>query len=179
LLQQSLAAADASWIGGEPPATASDPLAAKTRYRQADSACELRLEGSDAFALDFAAPQWAVTPGQSAVVYRGEECLGGRGDSLAWPRGGETTGASPSARTHALSFGSDCRHPSSGMRNSAQKSAHAQAMSARFMPVAADVGLVAQLAADGADRGVHLVQLARDPARILAARPRASSRGRR
>ncbi|MEY4910348.1 MAG: tRNA 2-thiouridine(34) synthase MnmA, partial [Pseudomonadota bacterium] len=29
------------------------------------------------FALDFEAPQWAVTPGQSAVIYDGEVCLGG------------------------------------------------------------------------------------------------------
>ena len=29
------------------------------------------------FGLGFAAPQWAVTPGQSAVVYDGEVCLGG------------------------------------------------------------------------------------------------------
>ena len=27
--------------------------------------------------LDFGAPQWAVTPGQSAVLYQGEVCLGG------------------------------------------------------------------------------------------------------
>jgi tRNA-specific 2-thiouridylase len=37
----------------------------------------LRVEDNGAFALQFAAPQWAVTPGQSAVVYRGDECLGG------------------------------------------------------------------------------------------------------
>ena len=30
-----------------------------------------------AFALRFDAPQWAVTPGQSAVLYDGEVCLGG------------------------------------------------------------------------------------------------------
>ncbi len=77
LLKQHLAAADASWVGGGPPAPSGDPLAAKTRYRQADSACALRYECDDTFALDFAAPQWAVTPGQSAVVYRGAECLGG------------------------------------------------------------------------------------------------------
>jgi tRNA-specific 2-thiouridylase len=29
------------------------------------------------FALDFAAAQWAVTPGQSAVLYDGDVCLGG------------------------------------------------------------------------------------------------------
>jgi tRNA-specific 2-thiouridylase len=75
LLKSRLAAADASWIAGEaPPAGA---FAAKTRYRQADSACELVPSGDDAFELEFPAPQWAVTPGQSAVLYRGETCLGG------------------------------------------------------------------------------------------------------
>jgi tRNA-specific 2-thiouridylase len=29
------------------------------------------------FSLSFAQPQWAVTPGQSAVLYDGEVCLGG------------------------------------------------------------------------------------------------------
>jgi tRNA-specific 2-thiouridylase len=75
LLKTRLAAADASWIAGSAPAAGA--AAAKTRYRQADSACELRVEGDAAFELDFAAPQWAVTPGQSAVLYRGEVCLGG------------------------------------------------------------------------------------------------------
>ena len=77
LLKTTLRAADASWIGGEPPAGRGDALGAKTRYRQADSACDLRIAGGDAFDLEFTAPQWAVTPGQSAVVYRGEVCLGG------------------------------------------------------------------------------------------------------
>jgi tRNA-specific 2-thiouridylase len=77
LLRRELAAADASWIAGEPPGDEGAALAAKTRYRQADAACALTTEGAHAFALEFAAPQWAVTPGQSAVLYRGEECLGG------------------------------------------------------------------------------------------------------
>jgi tRNA-specific 2-thiouridylase len=77
LLKRTLRAADASWIGGEPPRAPADALGAKTRYRQADSACDLTLAGDGAFDLEFAAPQWAVTPGQSAVVYRGEVCLGG------------------------------------------------------------------------------------------------------
>jgi tRNA-specific 2-thiouridylase len=76
LLRRQLAAGDASWIAGAPPEGHAD-LGAKTRYRQADSACTLAVEGSDSFGLDFTAPQWAVTPGQSAVLYRGEECLGG------------------------------------------------------------------------------------------------------
>ena len=76
LLRTRLSAADASWVAGEPPGE-GDALGAKTRYRQADSACELRCAGGARFELDFPAPQWAVTPGQSAVVYRGELCLGG------------------------------------------------------------------------------------------------------
>ncbi|MES1265246.1 MAG: aminomethyltransferase beta-barrel domain-containing protein, partial [Variovorax sp.] len=51
--------------------------AAKTRYRQADSGCTLGEGADGAFRLDFAAAQWAVTPGQSAVLYDGEVCLGG------------------------------------------------------------------------------------------------------
>ena len=53
-------------------------LRRKTRYRQADAPLRARaLEGEREFALEFSEPQWAVTPGQSAVLYRGEECLGG------------------------------------------------------------------------------------------------------
>ena len=74
LLSSHLHAADVSWIAGHAPA--DGPLAAKTRYRQADAPC--RFEAAAAgFQLDFAQPQWAVTPGQSAVLYDGEVCLGG------------------------------------------------------------------------------------------------------
>ena len=73
-----LTALDASWVADQPPAPAR--RSAKTRYRQADAACELSApadgDGSE-FALSFDAPQWAVTPGQSAVLYDGEVCLGG------------------------------------------------------------------------------------------------------
>jgi tRNA-specific 2-thiouridylase len=52
-------------------------MAAKTRYRQADAACHLSDANLSGFTLNFAEPQWAVTPGQSAVLYDGEVCLGG------------------------------------------------------------------------------------------------------
>ena len=52
-------------------------LSAKTRYRQADMACSVQADGASRFALDFLEPQWAVTPGQSAVLYDGDVCLGG------------------------------------------------------------------------------------------------------
>lgn len=49
----------------------------KTRYRMADAACTLRYLNDDTIELEFDEPQWAVTPGQSAVLYDGEVCLGG------------------------------------------------------------------------------------------------------
>ena len=68
---------DASWIAAEPPAPGTR-YAAKTRYRQADAACTvIASDPAHGFALAFDAPQWAVTPGQSAVLYDGEVCLGG------------------------------------------------------------------------------------------------------
>ena len=74
LLSLALHADDLSWVGGAPPPAGR--LAAKTRYRQADAAC--RFAGDAAgFTLDFEQAQWAVTPGQSAVLYDGEICLGG------------------------------------------------------------------------------------------------------
>jgi tRNA-uridine 2-sulfurtransferase len=75
LMKNRLAAADASWVSGATPQPGA--FAAKTRYRQADSACALLPSGEESFELEFAAPQWAVTPGQSAVLYRGDVCLGG------------------------------------------------------------------------------------------------------
>jgi tRNA-specific 2-thiouridylase len=74
---QSLAldADEASWVAGAAPQAGS--YASKTRYRQADSPCELAPLADGRFHLDFAQPQWAVTPGQSAVLYDGEVCLGG------------------------------------------------------------------------------------------------------
>jgi len=74
LLSTSLHFGDASWVAG--PAPAPGVLAAKTRYRQADAPCRFSNDGAG-FELDFDAPQWAVTPGQSAVLYDGEVCLGG------------------------------------------------------------------------------------------------------
>jgi len=62
-------------VAGHPPAAGG--YGAKTRYRQADAACRLSQADGDAFVLDFTEPQWAVTPGQSAVLYDGDVCLGG------------------------------------------------------------------------------------------------------
>ncbi|MPT60003.1 MAG: tRNA 2-thiouridine(34) synthase MnmA [Alcaligenaceae bacterium] len=75
LLSNALQAQQASWIAGEPPAPGT--YGAKTRYRQPDAACTLQRAEGEAFDLGFPDAQWAVTPGQSAVLYDGEVCLGG------------------------------------------------------------------------------------------------------
>jgi len=76
LLRNSLSAQDSSWVSGDAPAPGSSH-SAKTRYRQADSACVVMRSEDDAIAVEFAQPQWAVTPGQSVVLYDGPVCLGG------------------------------------------------------------------------------------------------------
>jgi len=75
LLSTTLRAQDLSWVAGQAPTAAS--LAAKTRYRQSDAACDVASIGADHLDLRFEPAQWAVTPGQSAVLYDGEVCLGG------------------------------------------------------------------------------------------------------
>jgi len=82
LLSRQLSAMDASWIGGDQPQVGR--YSAKTRYRQADAPCEMITGFANAdksnqekFDLLFTADQWAVTPGQSAVLYDGDLCLGG------------------------------------------------------------------------------------------------------
>lgn len=77
LLSPRLQAIDVSWCAGQAPTPGA--YAAKTRYRQADASCIYNPLADEhaGFALDFVEDQWAVTPGQSAVLYDGEVCLGG------------------------------------------------------------------------------------------------------
>ena len=75
LQSTELAAQDCSWVAGSAPKPGA--LAAKTRYRQADAPCQLVSSADAHCELVFEESQWAVTPGQSAVLYDGEVCLGG------------------------------------------------------------------------------------------------------
>jgi len=75
LQSHTLAGDDASWVAGVAPTPGA--YAAKSRYRQADAPCTLDAASPSGFQLQFSDAQWAVTPGQSAVLYDGDVCLGG------------------------------------------------------------------------------------------------------
>ncbi len=75
LQSHTLQAQDVSWTAGVAPAQTT--IAAKTRYRQSDALCHVDDASMQGFTLRFAQAQWAVTPGQSAVLYDGDVCLGG------------------------------------------------------------------------------------------------------
>jgi len=66
----------AHWVDGAPPA-ARFACTAKTRYRQADQGCTVEVDAGGSLSVAFDSPQRAVTPGQSVVLYQGEQCLGG------------------------------------------------------------------------------------------------------
>ncbi len=100
LLSHHLSAQDLSWVAGHAPA--STALAAKTRYRQSDASCQVVSVDDQRLALQFDPAQWAVTPGQSAVLYDGEVCLGGgvidHASALEWAL------PNPSGRAAAAKF---------------------------------------------------------------------------
>ena len=76
LLASELHADQLSWVSGVAP-VAGTSLTAKVRYRQTDQDCVVRSVNEQGLDLVFKQPQRAVTPGQSVVLYHGENCLGG------------------------------------------------------------------------------------------------------
>lgn len=76
LLSTGLIARQLHWVDGN-PLSESLHCTVKTRYRQADIPCQLLPIEADGLQVQFARPVAAVTPGQSAVFYHGDICLGG------------------------------------------------------------------------------------------------------
>ncbi|BES71104.1 tRNA 2-thiouridine(34) synthase MnmA [Marinobacter nanhaiticus D15-8W] len=82
LFARGLVSGPVDWVAARPPAT-EFRCHAKTRYRQPDQACRVRVEGTGCRVI-FDEAQRAVTPGQSVVFYDGDVCLGGGVIETTW-----------------------------------------------------------------------------------------------
>ncbi|MDR3324162.1 MAG: tRNA 2-thiouridine(34) synthase MnmA [Zoogloeaceae bacterium] len=76
LLRDVLTAEQLTWVAGVPPRP-HWVYTAKPRYRSEDAPCEIGRVTEASCDLRFAQPQWALTPGQSVVLYESRVCLGG------------------------------------------------------------------------------------------------------
>lgn len=76
LLSQRVIANEPSWTSGLSPLP-GQLLHAQVRYRQAAQPCRVIRAEQNSFEVEFMQPQWAVTPGQSIVLYADDACLGG------------------------------------------------------------------------------------------------------
>lgn len=76
LLSTFLDATELHWIDNQIPDITRN-YTAKIRYRQADVSCHFNAISDTLGSIEFNEAQWAVTPGQSVVIYDGEICLGG------------------------------------------------------------------------------------------------------
>jgi len=76
LLSSAFEVADMRWLELPRP-EATFECCVKTRYRQRDLACRLQFGVGESLQVALAEPARAVTPGQYAVFYSGERCLGG------------------------------------------------------------------------------------------------------
>jgi tRNA-specific 2-thiouridylase len=74
LYDAALTATDAHWIGGPPEDAFEGEV--RIRYRHRGARADI-IPSGNGFEVRFAEPQRAITPGQAAVVYRGDEVVGG------------------------------------------------------------------------------------------------------
>jgi tRNA-specific 2-thiouridylase len=77
LLSDAFSVEQMHWINPDDVPSAALECAVKTRYRQNDLSCSLHLSDETDWRVELDRPARAVTPGQYAVFYAGERCLGG------------------------------------------------------------------------------------------------------
>ncbi len=75
LLSDLFTVLDLHWM--TQPAARELECSVKTRYRQQDLPCRIRIHADGTVQVSLNSPARAVTPGQYAVFYTGDRCLGG------------------------------------------------------------------------------------------------------
>ncbi|GAB4397726.1 MAG: tRNA 2-thiouridine(34) synthase MnmA [Anaerolineales bacterium] len=73
---RSLRAGDASWVAGQPPAPVFR-AGVQIRYKARPIPATVQILSETSFKIEFDEPLRDITPGQAAVCYDGEVCLGG------------------------------------------------------------------------------------------------------
>jgi tRNA-specific 2-thiouridylase len=76
LLQDAFAVENLNWVSGAPPRNGTK-IQVQVRYKARAVDCRLRNGGQDSTQVELMQSLPAITPGQAAVFYDGEECLGG------------------------------------------------------------------------------------------------------
>lgn len=71
-----LIAESVNWVSGAPPAN-NFRADVKIRYRARAQPASIEVGDSHTFSVKFDQPQRDITPGQAAVIYQGDSCLGG------------------------------------------------------------------------------------------------------
>ena len=66
----------ARFVAGGPPAERFEATV-RIRHRGVEVACVVSMQGNDRFVIETETALWAPAPGQGAVLYQGQECLGG------------------------------------------------------------------------------------------------------
>jgi tRNA-specific 2-thiouridylase len=64
------------FVAGQPPAERFS-ASVRIRHRAPDVPAEITLVGDERFVVETAQPVWAPAPGQAAVLYQDDVCLGG------------------------------------------------------------------------------------------------------
>jgi len=75
LERTSFEVAKASWIAGHPPSV-DEELTVRVRHRHGGAPCKVEVRG-EGFVVHALEPVRSPAPGQAAVLYRGEEIVGG------------------------------------------------------------------------------------------------------
>jgi tRNA-specific 2-thiouridylase len=77
LARRGLSADRMRWVAGEPPATGPFEASVRVRYRGTNVPAVIDPQAAESAVVEFRTPQRAIAPGQSVVVYSGDEVLGG------------------------------------------------------------------------------------------------------